>query len=217
MKMNKSLITIVLVLVIVLGGCKTKKSSVETTNASAVQETTTEDLSNETFVTSEEIGYRHNNLFDEDDLILEDITFPTAAPGTTTNIDRSFENAPPMIPHTVVGFVPIKAASNACLICHMPAVAVAMNATSIPKSHFTNYRPEVIETHGLYKVDAKEGTVTSKDLGSDLNNARYNCTQCHVTQANISVFIPNNFNPKFRSEGDAKKSNLNETIEEGVK
>ena len=217
MKMNKNLLAIILLLAIVLGACKTKKTTVETTSTPVVQETTTEDLSNESFVTSEEIGYRHNDLLDEDDLVLEDITFPVAAPGTTTNIDRSFENAPPMIPHTVVGFVPIKAASNTCLICHMPAVAVAMNATSIPKSHFTNYRPNVVEDDGLFKVDAKEGAVTNKDLGSDLNKARFNCTQCHVTQADISVFIPNNFNPSFRNEGDAKKSNLNETIEEGVK
>ena len=217
MKMTKNLLLIVLVLAIALGACKTKKSSVESVATTEKSEATTEDLSKEAYVTSQEIGYRHNDLFDEDELILQNVTFPTAAPGTAGNIDRSFENAPPMIPHTTNGFVPIKASSNACLACHMPIVAAAMKATSIPKSHFTNYRPEVVENNGLYKVDAKEGEVTVKDLGTDLNKARYNCTQCHVTQAEISVFIPNDFNPDFRTEGDDKKSNLNENIGEGVK
>jgi len=215
--MTKNLLLIVLVLSIALGACKTKKKTMEIVGTTEKSAATTKDLSNETYVTSEEIGYRHNDLFDEDDVILQNVTFPTAAPGTAGNIDRSFENAPPMIPHTTTGFVPIKASSNACLACHMPIVAAAMKATSIPKSHFTNYRPEVVESNGLYKVDAKEGEVTVKDMGTDLNKARYNCTQCHVPQANISVFIPNDFNADFRAEGDDKKSNLNENIGEGVK
>ena len=217
MKMTKNLLLIVLVLAIALGSCKTKKSSVEIVGTEEVPKATTEDLSKEAYVTSEEIGYRHNDLFDEDDLILENITFPTGTPGTVGNIDRSFENAPPMIPHTMEGFVPIKASSNACLACHMPIVAAALKSTSIPKSHFTNYRPNVVENNGLYSVDAKEGEVTAKDLGDNLNKARYNCTQCHVPQANITVFIPNDFTIDFRTEGDNKKSNLNDNIGEGVK
>lgn len=168
-------------------------------------------------LTEEEIGYRHAELYDEDALVLDEITWTNAVPSTSTNIVRSFENAPPMIPHTVEGFVPIKASMNMCLSCHMPAVAVALNSTSIPKSHFTNYRPAVIESDGLFVVDAKEGEVIANDLGGVLNQARYNCTQCHVPQSNVTVFVNNNFDPNFRSKNDAKNSNLNENIGEGVK
>ncbi len=63
----------------------------------------------------------------------------------------------------------------------------------------------------------KEGEVYSKDLGANYNLARYNCTQCHAPQANATVIIDNQFNPLFRSEEDAKKTNLSENIGEGVK
>ncbi|OYT15721.1 MAG: nitrate reductase [Bacteroidetes bacterium 4572_77] len=174
-------------------------------------------LSPDTTLTEEQIGYRHDDLYDEDAVVLDEIDYFSSAPGTNSKIERSFENAPPMIPHTMVGFVPIKAGSNACLTCHMPAVAAAMNSTAIPTSHFTDYRPAVIEKDGKYKVDAKEGEVVAKDLAGQLNQARWNCTQCHVAQAKVSVFIPNGFNPNFRQEQDAKGSNLNTNIGEGVK
>jgi cytochrome c-type protein NapB len=210
--MNKRfLILLLMVVTITIVAFKSKTPEMPVTNHSTIISPDTN------LITEEEIGYRHDDLYDEDALVLDDIEWGTAAPGTSTRIDRSFENAPPMIPHTVEGFVPIKANNNMCLTCHMPAVAGAMKSTSIPKSHFTNYRPEVKEKHGLYKVDAKEGDVVAKDMGDQLNKARYNCTQCHVVQAKVSVFIPNDFNPDFRSEGDSKSSNLNENIKEGVK
>lgn len=87
----------------------------------------------------------------------------------------------------------------------------------MPQSHFTDYRPQLVEEAGLYKVDAAEGEVVSKNLGANYNLARYNCTQCHAAQANATVFIDNQFNPLFREEEGARKTNLSEVIEEGVK
>lgn len=210
--MNKRfLILLLMVLSITIVAFTSKTTEMPVTNNSTIISP------DSTLLTEEEIGYRHNELLDEDALVLDDIIWTSAVPSTSTNITRSFENAPPMIPHTMEGFVPIKAGLNMCLSCHMPAIAVALKSTSIPKSHFTDYRPAVVEKDGLYSVDAKEGEVIANDLGAQLNQARYNCTQCHVPQAKVTVFVNNNFDPNFRSENDAKNSNLIENMSEGVK
>ncbi len=143
--------------------------------------------------------------------------YSDAAPGTAEKIERSFENAPPLIPHSTEGLVPVTKDNNMCLSCHMPAVAEAVKATAIPPSHFTNYRPEVVEKGGKYKVDAEEGQVYEKSLGDELSKARYNCTQCHVPQAKIDPMVQNNFDRVFRDKNLEKGSNLDKTIDEGVK
>jgi len=139
------------------------------------------------------------------------------APGTAEKMERSFENAPPLIPHSTAGLVPIKKDANMCLSCHMPAVAVAMKATPIPASHFTDYRPKVKEKNGKYAVDAKEGEVYSKSLGDKLSQTRFNCTQCHVPQAKIDPWVQNNFEQVFRDNNLKNSSNLSKSIDDGVK
>ncbi len=142
--------------------------------------------------------------------------YSKAAPGTAERIERAFENAPPMIPHMTEGFFPITKDNNICLSCHMPDKVAASGAIPIPPTHFTNYRPNLVKEGDIYKVDAKEGEVFSMKL-VDLSAARYNCSQCHVPQANVTVDIKNNFERVFRNENSKNKSNLNENIDEGVK
>lgn len=217
--MNRRFVLLMMVLTVVTWGCKTKNVAVKSNEVAAVQETKVavdERLADVEFISQDEIGYRNEDLFDELNVVIPSVDYSAGAPGTVGNIERSFENSPPMIPHTIVGFVPIKANSNICLGCHVPVVAAALKATAIPKSHFTDYRPKIIEENGLYRVDAEEGTMVAKDLGSNLNKARYNCTQCHVPQAKITVFVDNNFDPNFRSEEDANRSNLSEKMGEGL-
>jgi len=215
--------TKIIILTILMGtflwSCSSKKATVETEAAKAAPKTEVAVVKTEPveFISDAELGYGHTDLFDESTVEIPKYDYTAGPAGTVGNWERSFENAPPMVPHTMVGFVPIKAGVNACLACHLPAVAAALKATAMPKSHFTDYRPKVIEEAGLYKVDAEEGEVVSKDLGADYNLARYNCTQCHAAQANATVFIDNQFNPVFRAEGDSKKTNLSENIGEGVK
>ena len=62
-----------------------------------------------------------------DDLLMGDESVLTDMPeytkirgGESEMIERSFENAPPLIPHRVGGFLPIKVDDNKCLRCHMP-------------------------------------------------------------------------------------------------
>lgn len=217
--MNRRFVLLMMVLTIVTWGCKTKNVAVKSNEVAAVQKTKVavdKRLADVEFISQDEIGYRNEDLFDELNVVIPSVDYSAGAPGTVGNIERSFENSPPMIPHTIVGFVPIKANSNICLGCHVPVVAAALKATAIPKSHFTDYRPKIIEENGLYRVDAEEGTMFAKDLGSNLNKARYNCTQCHVPQAKITVFVDNNFDPNFRSEEDANRSNLSEKMGEGL-
>ncbi len=139
------------------------------------------------------------------------------APGTSQRMERSFENAPPLIPHSLQGLVPIKKDANMCLSCHMPAVAKAMKSTPIPPTHFTNYRPDVKKKGGKYAVDAKEGEVYAKNLGDKLSKARFNCTQCHVPQAKIDPWVQNNFEQVFRDNNLKSSSNLSKSIDDGVK
>ena len=177
-------------------------------------------------VSEESLGLRKTNLYSEDKVTPPPVTYTKAAPGTSKKFDRAFENAPPMIPHSVEGLLPIKKGNNACLGCHMPDVAKSMNATPIPPSHFTNYRPVTVMKGN--KV-IKEGKVVGKDIGntSDIKLAkaqklnhlyqgRFNCSQCHAPQANIKPVVKNNFTPEFTRKDGAKKSNLIDVINEGV-
>lgn len=219
MKLSNKLTFLIILALAFLWSCSGKKATIETEATQVAQEVKEEAQKIEEqvpLISDTEIGYRNEDLFDES-LEIPKIAYSTGAPGTVGNFERSFENAPPMIPHTMEGFEPITAKVNACLACHLPAVAAALKATAMPRSHFTDYRPEIIEEEGLMKVNAEEGQVVEKDMGNDLNQARYNCTLCHAPQANVTVQLKNEFNPLFRSEEDAKKSNLDEIMGEGVK
>lgn len=163
------------------------------------------------------LGLVDVNVHDaEADVLGEMPQYSDKAPGTSEKMDRAFENAPPMIPHSTQGLIPIKKDMNMCTTCHMPEVAVAMKATPIPGSHLTKYRPEVKLTKGDISIE-KSKEVTQKDLGGKLDMARYNCTQCHVSQAKIDVAIQNTFETVFRENDLKNKSNLKSNITEGVK
>ena len=217
--MKTKIIIITILMGTFLWSCTSKKATMETEAAKVAPKTEVAVVKVEAaeFINDAELGYGHTDLFDESTVEIPKYDYTAGPAGTVGNWERSFENAPPMVPHTMEGFVPIKAGVNTCLACHLPAVAAALKATAMPKSHFTDYRPAVVEEGGLYMVDAKEGEVVSKDLGANYNLARYNCTQCHAAQSNATVFIDNQFNPLFRAEGGSKKTNLSENIGEGVK
>ncbi|NOX46582.1 MAG: hypothetical protein GXO89_06345 [Chlorobi bacterium] len=178
------------------------------------------DKGDDGFVSEESLGLRKTDLYSENSTEGDLGVFDAPAAGKSTNIERSFENAPPLIPHTVEGFLPIKKDQNLCLACHMPNVSEAVKATSIPASHFMNFRPEIKEVGGkvvAYQDDNTKNTVTQESLGDKLNNARFNCSQCHVPQANITVEVKNTFVADFRNEQSKNKSNFADVVDEGVK
>ncbi len=143
--------------------------------------------------------------------------YPSTPETESVSIDRSFENAPPLIPHTVQGMMVISGEHNECMLCHMPNKAEEKGATPLPQTHFTNYRPEIGLEGNLYQVKAKENEVVQMSTGEDLSMAMYNCNQCHVPQANITVEIENLFTPKFRESKSKNRSNLTDNIAEGVR
>ena len=139
-----------------------------------------------------------NDVIDEDDIKLADINWTKPAAGESKRYDRSFENAPPLIPHDLEGLIPITADNNMRVSCHMPEVAKDVGATPIPKSH-------------LYSIRNK------KDLEGKLSDDRFNCTTCHVPQANVEAKFKNNFKPEYRDANSTSRSNLLDVLNEGVR
>ncbi|EET78908.1 periplasmic nitrate reductase NapAB, small subunit, periplasmic diheme cytochrome c550 protein [Campylobacter showae] len=139
-----------------------------------------------------------SDVMDEEEVKLVDINWTKPAAGEAQRYERSFENAPPMIPHDLEGLIPITADNNMCVTCHMPEVAKDVGATAIPKSH-------------LYSIRNK------KDLDGKLSDDRFNCTVCHVPQANVEAKFKNNFKPEYRDANLSQHSNLLDVLNEGVR
>ena len=201
-------------------------------NVSDATRISKEDLASKKVITEESFGLRKTDLYAEKgDTEGVQADFSRPAPGASTKFERAYVNAPPMVPHSVEGLLPITQSNNQCLGCHMPEVAKAVNATAIPVSHFTNYRPETILKDGEM---VKEGQVVGlgKDTMSntsdvliaktkttkELYNGRFNCSQCHAPQAKIDALVGNTFEGDF-GEGDMLKSHssLADAMNEGVK
>jgi nitrate reductase (cytochrome), electron transfer subunit len=111
-----------------------------------------------------------------------------AEPGDSKPYGSSWADAPPQIPHSLDGLVPILYEDNSCLECHLPENAVDMEATPIPESHFQN--PNLVENtnfHGMRTV------VYGYKQSSELAGSRYNCTLCHWGQADNVSAIENDF------------------------
>lgn len=147
-------------------------------------------------LSDEKVGFR-KNLSNDLDVKLPEFKWSEDAPGTSKRIERSFENAPPMIPHSLEGLVPITKDNNMCVTCHMPEVAADMGATPIPKSHTFDMR-------------------TEKDLNGTLAEQRFNCTQCHAPQADAKPLVKNKFKADFRYKDSNSSSNLLDILNQGA-
>jgi cytochrome c-type protein NapB len=95
-------------------------------------------------------------------------------PGTNKRIAKSYNAAPPMIPHTTKDMVPIRRGSNLCKDCHAQPEMIGQKLepgmpVPAPASHYVN---------------VKKG---------QLYMGRWNCTQCHRPQANVEVLVQNTF------------------------
>lgn len=142
------------------------------------------------------IGLRNTSLLDEN-LSLPEIKWDAEFAGSSKLIERSFENAPPLISHSLEDLVPITTDNNSCLTCHMPEVAKDVGATAVPKSHLTDM-------------------FSGKDLAGALSQERFNCTQCHVEQADAKPLVKNTFKSEFRYKDGKSKSNLIDILNQGV-
>lgn len=171
----------------------------------------------------EDMSLRHTSLLSEDKVVPVETNYNTATAGTSTKIERSFENAPPMISHDIEGMLPITADNNMCLTCHSPEVAKSMGVISVPKSHLTNFREDVmidkagnLERDGKIVGNSSDIKLVSKPL-DHVSNARFVCVACHAPQSDNKDVPANNFAADFRSKGLNEKSNFIDNFGEGVK
>ncbi len=160
------------------------------------------------------LGFIDASVKSEDTNLKRKPRFMDETPGSGLKIERSFENAPPMIPHTTKGFFPIKINNNICLSCHLPEMAKETGAVELPRTHFTDLRPKIKQEGETFYFE-DEGKLVKKELDK-LNNSYFNCSQCHTPQADISIDIENLFTPEFRAEHGLEKSSLIESINEGI-
>ncbi len=169
----------------------------------------------------ESLSLRKDSAFDESKITGDKTTYSKVMAGESKMIARSFENAPPMIPHDVEGMLPITIDNNSCTGCHEPAVASSMGATAIPQTHFTDFRPTTalasngkITKNGAEVDNTSDFKIGSQALSS-LSGARYNCSQCHAPQS-TGQLVENTFEADFRGTNLNAQSNLIDNINEGV-
>ncbi len=181
-----------------------------------------EDLGTKKVIDETDLGLRKSGLKGATNMPI--VTYNRPAPGSAPKFERSYVNAPPLIPHSIKGLVPITTKSNQCLGCHMPNVAKGVGATPIPESHFTDFRPSTkldkkgdVVKDGKVISNATDITIAKFKKLKKLNPARFNCTQCHVPQANVKPLVGNTFKPDFINKKQMEHSNLLKVIDEGVK
>jgi cytochrome c-type protein NapB len=101
-------------------------------------------------------------------------------PGTGGDtLPLAYVGAPPQVPHDISPFLPVTAKNNACMGCHnRPGQAKQQYLpTPIPKSHYeSRYEPS-----------------SMGQAGAAVRGANFNCTQCHVPQADAKPLVNNTF------------------------
>ncbi len=165
-----------------------------------------DDLGNKKEVKEVVFGLRKTDLYSEEsDTVGDKVNYGTDAPGTSKRLERAFQDAPPMIPHSVEGLLPIKTGNNQCISCHMPEAAAAMKATPLPKSHFVNFRPKHSFDGKMFEkaIDNQKNEVAISKASDKLSMSRFNCSQCHAPQSRGDLVVSNTFEGGF-SEKDGK-------------
>jgi len=126
-------------------------------------------------LTEEQMGLSKTSVnVDPDPATFE---YRQADPSTSGVLPRAFSGAPPQVPHNLDGLIPITRDSNICVSCHQQPDKVGKKKvkgepTPLPATHYTD-----VKNNALHMV-------------------RYNCTQCHTPQANVSPLVGNTFKRK---------------------
>ncbi len=102
------------------------------------------------------------------------------APGSQKPIARTFSTQPPLISHSIENFGGVTLRDNPCVACHGLDNYKAARAPKIADSH-------------LKDRDAK--------TPSEMSQAWYQCTACHVPQVDAKPLVQNT----FRGMIEAKK------------
>jgi cytochrome c-type protein NapB len=158
-------------------------------------------------ISEDELGLRKTSVSNESNIAGSKTNYSNTDPGSGHKFRRAFQDAPPMIPHSTEGMLPITIQDNQCIACHSPEVAVDMGATPIPTSHYTNFRPQhqLLEGERFVKSVDNYKNETSIKPQETLAGARFNCSQCHAPQSDGQL-VENNFQPDFIAADGAEKS-----------
>jgi cytochrome c-type protein NapB len=155
-------------------------------------------------ISEESLGLRKTSLNNEAVAPVK-AKYDEPAAGSGHKINRSFQDAPPLIPHDVTGMLPITIKNNQCIGCHAPDAAKAVGATPYPPSHMTNFRPKSYAVGGENTSSEKLAHIHIQKENK-LVGARFNCSQCHAPQADVKPLVKNNFQPVYTSKDGAHKS-----------
>jgi cytochrome c-type protein NapB len=129
----------------------------------------------DTGLTEEQMGLSRTSVTtDPDPATFE---YSQADPYSGGVLPRAFNGAPPQIPHSLDGLMPITRDSNTCVSCHQLPDQVGKQKikgepTALPATHYTNVK------------------------NNALSMKRYNCTQCHTPQAKVNDLVGNTSNRK---------------------
>ena len=165
-------------------------------------------------VDDDTIGLRKVDLLSEEKATPSETKYGTSAPMSGYKIERAYQNAPPMIPHDVDGMLDITPQNNACIGCHDAAVAESMGATSIPKSHYINFRPkDTLQDDGSFVkgVDNMKNETSIKPIDT-ISNARFNCNACHAPQSTGELAVENTFEANYTRKDGKNKSTWDEVL-----
>lgn len=84
---------------------------------------------------------------------------------------RAYPEQPPVIPHSIEGYQ-LSVNTNRCLSCHKREFTQGSGAPMISVTHYMNRDGQML---------------------ADVSPRRYNCTACHVPQADVAPLVPNTF------------------------
>ena len=164
-------------------------------------------------VTEDSLGLRKVDIYSEDKAAPAETKYGTSAPMSGYKIERAYQNAPPMIPHDVDGMLDITPQNNACIGCHDAAVAESMGATSIPKSHYIDFRPKhKLEGDTFVKSADNMKNETSIKPIDTISNARFNCNACHAPQSTGELAVENTFEANYTRKDGKNKSTWDEVL-----
>ncbi len=105
-----------------------------------------------------------------------------STPGQNDKLQRSYSDAPPMIPHAVDEYLPITT-RNECINCHVnpPKAMIEAHISVVPDSHYVGRETSV--------AGAPPASVRSVD------RRFYQCSMCHAAQTDAPTLKGNTFRP----------------------
>jgi cytochrome c-type protein NapB len=123
-------------------------------------------------VADNEMGLSKTSVFEDPAPAVFD--YPKTETSAAAPLPRSWNTAPPQIPHKVEAFIPITANKNMCVACHDKPGLIGKKSkgipTAMPESHYNPMEGKLVRS-----------------------NARHFCTQCHAPQAEVAELVGNSF------------------------